>query len=214
MSESHLKNVLIIFVKYPQEGKVKTRLADDLGEERATEIYSYMAETIIKNVSPSGRYRTAIFFDPPERETEIRKWIGGKHGDSFIPQKGNDLGEKISNAFESVFSGGADKAVIIGTDCVEVSEETVKDAFDSLDETDAVIGPAEDGGYYLLGLKSYAPEIFRDIAWSTDRVLDQSIERINERGLSLKLLETLTDIDTVNDLSSYHEYLIEIQENE
>lgn len=203
MPDKVLKNVLIIFVKYPEPGKVKTRIARELGDERAAKIYSHMAGTIIKEVSSSDCYRSVIFFDPPEREKEIKGWIGSG---SFIPQRGNTLGERISNAFGAVFSRGADKAVIIGTDCPDVSQETVEDAFGSLAEKDAVLGPAEDGGYYLLGLRSHAPEIFRDIDWSTDRVLDQSIKRINERRLSLKLLETLTDIDTVNDLSKYHKY--------
>ncbi|MEQ9620104.1 MAG: TIGR04282 family arsenosugar biosynthesis glycosyltransferase [Deltaproteobacteria bacterium] len=199
MHDVSSRNTLIVFAKYPEPGKVKTRLAEDLGAERAAAIYSYMAETVINNVCNTANYWTEIFFDPPEKDKEIRSWLGNTP-DSYLPQQGHTLGEKISNAFRTVFSGVSDRAVIIGTDCVDVSADTVAYAFECLRHHDLVVGPADDGGYYLLGLKSYEPEIFRNIDWSTDQVLKQTIERIKERGLSFFMLETLMDIDTVFDL--------------
>lgn len=199
MNEALQKNVLIIFVKYPEPGKVKTRLAEELGDRKAAEIYSLMAETIIGNVFHSGRYETAIFFDPPGKKDEIKKWIG-KGSERYIPQEGKTLGDRMSNAFGRVFSDGARNAVIIGTDCVDITSETLEEAFGILGETDVVIGPAEDGGYYLLGLNNHEPTLFRDISWSTGLVLDQTVGRIQEAGLSFKLLRTLTDIDTAGDL--------------
>ena len=101
---------------------------------------------------------------------------------------------------EQYFSGVSDRAVIIGTDCLDVSADTVTHAFECLQHNDLVIGPADDGGYYLLGLNSYEPYIFQNINWSTDRVLKQTIGRIKEKGLSFLMLDTLSDIDTVFDL--------------
>jgi len=199
MNEALQKNVLIIFVKYPEPGKVKTRMAEELGEKKAAEIYSLMAETVIGNVAHSESYQTAIFFDPPEKEDEIIKWIGDGSA-VFFPQEGKALGDRMSNAFGRVCSDGARKAVIIGTDCVDVTSETVEEAFYLLVETDVVIGPADDGGYYLLGLNNHQPELFSDIIWSTGLVFDQTVQRIKEAGLSFTLLKTLTDIDTAADL--------------
>ena len=125
MNRALQKNVLIIFVKYPELGKVKTRLAEELGEKKAAEVYSLMAETIIGNVIHSHRYETAIFFDPPDKEDEIIKWIG-EGSAVFFPQQGQALGERMSNAFGRVFSDGARKAVIIGTDCVDVTAGTAE----------------------------------------------------------------------------------------
>ncbi len=201
MTNSTIKNTLIIFLKYPQAGKVKTRLAKDVGNQRAAEIYSEMSKTIVDNVSGSSEYQTAIFFDPPEKENEIRNWIGKKEV-RFSPQRGETLGDKMSNAFKEVFSSESKRVVIIGTDCPDVTSGTIAQALDSLEEVDVVLGPAADGGYYLLGLNNHVPEIFGGIEWSTERVLNQTLERIKEKKLSFELLETLKDIDTLDDFNS------------
>jgi len=196
----NLKHILLIFVKYPEPGKVKTRLARDIGKEKAAKIYRAIAEIVINHVSRSSEHKTTIFFDPPERGTDIEKWLENNRCELF-PQEGNSLGEKMTNAFAKAFSLGAEKAVIIGTDCVEISDEIVSQAFNALQTVDVVLGPAEDGGYYLLGLKKLVPEIFDGIKWSTDLVLDQTLERVREKGLGFRLLKTLRDIDTVSDLN-------------
>ncbi|NIS75616.1 MAG: DUF2064 domain-containing protein [Deltaproteobacteria bacterium] len=208
MHEASSRNTLIVFAKYPEPGKVKTRLAEDIGAERAATIYSYMAETVINNVSNQGNYRTEIFFDPPDKDKEIRSWLGNTP-DSYLPQHGDTLGGRISNAFRTVFSGVSDRAVIIGTDCLDVSADMVRYAFECLENYHSVIGPADDGGYYLLGLNRYEPEIFQNIDWSTDQVLKQTMGRIKEKGLSLFMLDPLTDIDTVFDLGP--EFLTKVQ---
>ncbi|HSE83019.1 MAG TPA: TIGR04282 family arsenosugar biosynthesis glycosyltransferase, partial [Thermodesulfobacteriota bacterium] len=192
-------HTLIIFVKYPEPGKVKTRLAAVIGKEKAAQIYKKMAETVISNVSRSGEYRTVIFFDPPERKKDFEKWIG--NGYMMLPQEGESLGERIIKAFDKAFSLGAERAVIIGTDCVEISDELVSQAFGTLATVDVVLGPAEDGGYYLLGLKKLIHEIFNEINWGTNLVLNQTLEKVKKEGLKFQLLKTLKDIDTVNDLS-------------
>ncbi len=190
---------LIIFVKYPEPGKVKTRLAADIGKEKAAKIYKGMAETVISNVLRSEDYRSVIFFDPPERKSDFERWLGNSH--MLLPQEGQSLGERMVKAFDKVFSFGAERAVIIGTDCVEISNELVSQGFSALKNADIVIGPAEDGGYYLLGLKRPIREIFNKINWGTNLVLNQTLKKARKEGLKFQLLKTLKDIDTVKDLS-------------
>ena len=113
------------------------------------------------------------------------------------------------NAFKHVFINGANRAVIIGTDCIDISEDIVSQAFKMLNLVDVVIGPAEDGGYYLLGLKKLIPEIFFDIDWSTRRVLHQTIKKAKKNSLDFKLLKTLKDIDKSSDLG--HDVILNIR---
>lgn len=202
MNQKTNKNTLIIFLKYPEAGKVKTRLAKDIGIDEAARIYSQMAFKIIDSVVETDSYNTIIFYDPPGKEIEIKDWLGKKEL-QLIAQSGNSLGDRISNAFREVYSQGAEKAVIIGTDCLQVTSETINEAISLLDETDAVIGPAEDGGYYLLGLNIHTPQIFKDISWSTEHVLDQTISNIEENSLTYKKLKTLKDIDIVDDINDH-----------
>jgi len=200
MSRPKLNHTLLIFVKYPEPGGVKTRLAEDLGYEKAAEIYASMAESVIHNLSRSEEYKTVIFFDPPYRKREMENWLGKRY--QLLAQEGNSLGERMANAFDKTFSLGAEKAVIIGTDCLEITEEIISRAFQSLDEMDVVLGPAEDGGYYLLGMKESTSEIFDDITWSSSQVLGQTINKIKTMGLKFSLLKTLRDIDTISDLNN------------
>jgi rSAM/selenodomain-associated transferase 1 len=209
--ETAPNHMLLVFVKYPEPGKVKTRLARDIGKDKAARIYSVMAKTVVHNVSKSREYKTMIFFDPPERKSGFESWLQN-NGHNLFPQKGKSLGEKMANAFSKAFSLGAEKVVIIGTDCVEISDEIISQVFDKLHKVDVVLGPAEDGGYYLLGLKEPIPEIFSDIHWSTNLVLNQTLEKLVEKGLKFKLLKTLRDVDTAGDLNN--ELLFKIQETE
>jgi len=192
-------NTLIIFLKYPEAGKVKTRLAEDIGADKAADLYSSMAMKIIDNTADPENYITTVFYDPPSKLKEIRDWIGEKEV-QFSPQTGKTLGDKISNAFKEVFDNGSDKAVIIGTDCIDVTSDTINHTVDMLNQNDIILGPAEDGGYYLLGLKKHIPQIFEKIDWSTDCVLNQTIEKLNKHKLKYHLLKTLRDIDDVYDL--------------
>lgn len=204
------KQVLIVFLKYPEPGRVKTRLARDIGRRNASLIYSEIAQSVIGKVSKSNEYKTIIFFDPPEKEEEVRRWLKNTNL-TLLPQEGNLLGERMLNAFERAFSLGATSTVIIGTDCMEVSDKTVLEAFRALREVDAVLGPARDGGYYLLGLNRPFPWVFKGIEWSTNLVLSQTIKKLEEKKQRFKLLETLTDVDTIRDLSK--ELLLKVKED-
>ncbi len=198
-------NTLIVFAKLPEPGKVKTRLARDLGDEKAAEIYSDIASDIISRVSKSSKYETFIYYDPPEKKNQIALWLkdcANMDSGHLFPQKGDKLGDRISGAFERVFSSGNKRVVIIGTDCTDVSTNMIEETFLELRDFDAVLGPAQDGGYYLLGLKQFVPELFQDIDWSTELVLEQTISRLDNLGLNYKPLETLRDLDNLNDLNN------------
>lgn len=210
MTRPNPNHILLIFLKYPEPGKVKTRLSQDIGKDKAAEIYSWMAETVVHDLAKSNLHETIIFFDPPERKKEVEDWLNV--GYRLFPQEGKSLGERMTNAFDKTFPLGAEKAIIIGTDCVEISDEIISQAFDALDLVDVVIGPAEDGGYYLLGMTKPTPEIFDDIDWSTELVLNQTLKKIEEQGLRFVLLKKLRDIDTVNQLSN--ELMLKIQKND
>jgi hypothetical protein len=193
--------MLLIFVKYPEPGKVKTRLAKNIGFENAAMFYRKMAEQIIYDLSKLADHRKIVFFDPPERRNDVMRWLKF-NGLSFIAQEGNSLGEKILNAFKHAFSLGADKAVIVGTDCPQITTQTILKAFEKLERSGVVIGPSYDGGYYLLGLRRFIPEIFHDVDWSTNLVFDQTMKKIRDKGLESDCLETFRDVDTVDDLSN------------
>lgn len=200
-------NSVAVFLKYPTPGKVKTRLAKDLGEVRAARIYSAMAKTVIGAVG--GGRSVFGFYDPPSMGKETAEWLGADFTGALLPQRGGSLGERISNAVDDCFSAGSAKVVVIGTDCVDVTGDIIESSFELLDETDIVIGPCEDGGYYLIGMKSSRPEIFDGIEWSTDKVTAQTLEKARELSLKIGMLATLRDIDSADGLDE--EFLRKIE---
>lgn len=216
-----MANALIIFLKYPEPGKVKTRLAKTLGDEKACAVYKSLAEGIIKNISSKNplTYDVHIFFTPADKKNEITEWLKSIVDNNqeakaqYSPQKGSDLGERMSNAFKQIL-GGKDckRGIIIGTDCPEIDATLIENAFGVLKEKDIVIGPCKDGGYYLLGMSRPVPvsfeqgpasDLFVDIDWSTDRVFKQTMEKIRKNKLSCGILKILVDIDTIEDLYHY-----------
>ncbi len=207
-----MENVLIIFLKYPEPGKVKTRLAKDIGDEKACAVYKSLAENVIKNIFTKnpGTYNVHIFFTPADRETEIMTWLKPILDDNqgiktqFRTQEGSNLGKRMSTAFKEILQEkGCKKCIIIGTDCPEIDATLIENAFGVLKEKDVVIGPCRDGGYYLLGMSRPASDLFVDIDWSTDRVFEQTMEKVRKNILSYGILKTLVDIDTMEDLYRY-----------
>ncbi|WP_026952695.1 TIGR04282 family arsenosugar biosynthesis glycosyltransferase [Algoriphagus mannitolivorans] len=184
---------LLIFQKNPELGKVKTRLAATIGNEKALEIYHQLVDLTLKEAIKT-QFEIFIFYSDfiPEQKPSALM--------SFGLQKGDDLGERMKNAFQEVLKFGYKKALIIGTDCPEIKAELVTEAAQILDGNDLVLGPAEDGGYYLLGMNSLQKEIFEQVAWSTESVLKQTLEKAERKGLKVSLLEMLNDIDTAEDL--------------
>lgn len=190
MEENHL----IIFVKNPVLGKVKTRLAAGIGNEKALEIYLQLLELTRKIAEKANCTRHVFYSD----EIENDGWDDDKFNKHV--QEGDDLGERMKNAFEKVFALGAKKAVIIGSDCPQLTSEIVVESFRILNENDVVIGPAEDGGYYLLGMKNLHAFLFENKEWSTDSVFKDTVMDVAKNQLNYGRSPQLSDLDTVQDL--------------
>ncbi|UJH89881.1 TIGR04282 family arsenosugar biosynthesis glycosyltransferase [Antarcticibacterium sp. 1MA-6-2] len=185
--------LLIIFTKNPQLGKVKTRLAKDIGEEAALEIYKFLLLhtfqiTLDLPVDKRVYYSEAI----PEEDIWKKDIFQKKL------QHGEDLGEKMQNAFAEGYKDGYQNIIIIGSDLYELSAEDLSEAFADLQQKDFVVGPAKDGGYYLLGMKQLRPEIFSNKKWSTSTVLPDTLKDLQNENL--KLLAVRNDVDTFEDI--------------
>ena len=191
-------DALIVFVKAPRPGDVKTRLIPALGAEGAAAFYRILAEEEARRTAPqAGDYTRLFFFAPVDAHDAIAAWFPGE---VLVAQQGADLGARMAAAFEESFRRGARRAAIVGTDVPWVSREIVLEAFRALDDHDLALGPAHDGGYYLLALARTCPEIFRGIPWSTPDVLSATVAKAEALGVTVKTLETLTDIDTLEDV--------------
>ena len=189
---------LLVFAKAPRPGTVKTRLARTIGNEQATALYRRMGRQIVANVRPAPA-RMVVCYDPPGGEAEIRHWLGDALHLCW-PQGSGDLGTRMSRMVERAFSD-SDRVVVVGTDTPAVGADTVTRAFAALDTADIVIGPARDGGYYLIGLQGPHPDLFAGIRWSTGSVLAETRKRTDRLGLSVTWLEMEGDIDTADDLT-------------
>jgi rSAM/selenodomain-associated transferase 1 len=200
-----MSNALIIFVKYPEPGKVKTRLTPDLSPGEAAAFHRAIAADIIAAHSDNPDFDTIVFFSPPDRKKDLAGWLGP--GKRFEAQEGADLGEREQNAFTRVLGAGEgfgyDRAVLIGTDCPSLDNEKTERAFALLDAHDIVLGPAEDGGYYLLGLSTPRPELFSGIDWGTPEVLENTIQAAKKAQLDITMLDELYDVDTIDDLRRF-----------
>ena len=195
-------NALIVFLKYPETEKVKTRLGKDIGKQRAMELYRETASFVADSFSGSKNWTTFFFYTPRERKKEVFEWLGDKEA-FFFAQGTGSLGQRMSRAFEKCFSLGFRNVVIIGTDCVMMTEEDLQTAFSLLSGElfEAVLGPATDGGYYLLGLCRKTDAVFQDIQWSTSRVFKETERRMRESGLRHAVMRALSDIDEEIDIS-------------
>jgi hypothetical protein len=191
-------DALIVFVKEPRPGSVKTRFFPALGPEDAADLYRALADEEIRRTRPEpGDYERLFFFAPAAARNAIASWFPGE---TLVPQQGSDLGARMAAAFGEAFRRGARRVAIIGTDVPWVSRVTVLEALSGLEQHDVVLGPSHDGGYYLLALDRPRPELFDGIAWSTPGVLPATLTTANALGLSVRLLEDLSDIDTLEDV--------------
>ena len=187
-------HALIIFVKNLVKGQVKTRLAATLGNEQAMDIY----KKLVIHTHDAVQSFTADKFVFYSTFIEDDIWQNNLFNKEI--QTGSDLGERMKNAFASVFEKGYEKIMIIGTDCPGINDSILKDAVLNLNDSDIVIGPATDGGYYLLGMKKIHSFLFENIEWSTDKVLQQTINLSTLHKLSYFLLPELSDVDEEKDL--------------
>jgi len=185
-------------IKYPDQGRVKTRLAGDIGTERAALICRQMTERVMMQTIPvAGGYERFVFYDPPERVQNFLSWLPHE---KFIAQTGSDVGQRMDNAIRYLLENGAEKAVITGTDIPDLTNRIVMQAFEILDHADVVVGPAHDGGYYLIGMKSPMSELFCNIPWSTRNVFSETVRTLKHAGKSYGVLPVLSDLDTIGDL--------------
>ncbi|MFD2822930.1 TIGR04282 family arsenosugar biosynthesis glycosyltransferase [Lacinutrix iliipiscaria] len=189
------KNLIIIFTRNPELGKVKTRLAQTIGEASALNIYSFLLEHTEKIIRDLACDK-AVYYSEAIQEKDI--WnpkIYQKH-----LQNGTDLGARMSNAFLNAFQNNYEKVMIIGSDLFDLKQKHVTEAFQSLNKRDVVIGPAKDGGYYLLGMKALHAHIFENKTWGTSSVLKDTLKDLHK--IKVHQLETLNDIDTFEDMKN------------
>jgi rSAM/selenodomain-associated transferase 1 len=190
------REVVLVFQKNAILGKVKTRLASGMGELRALEIYRHLIQLTYSAMEdvPVTVWTYFSDFIPETVNTSIEK--------SFV-QEGQDLGERMANAFARSFELGMDKVVLIGTDCPTLQSNHLNEAFEALTHSDLVLGPATDGGYYLIGMNRRADYLFEVITWSTSQVLSETLNVASQHGLTTTLLHELDDIDTQEDWQRY-----------
>ncbi|MCA9396224.1 MAG: TIGR04282 family arsenosugar biosynthesis glycosyltransferase [Candidatus Omnitrophica bacterium] len=195
---------LILFVKYPEAGKVKTRLAGTTGYRCAAQIYSHMSRTVFWRMKHAG-LKTSVAFHPPSAEKSVAGLF--PDAESYVRQSSGDLGQKMKNALRRRRHHSG-KLILIGTDCIDIQPDDCRQAFRELEHKDVVIGPAHDGGYYLLGIKTDLTAnkqimsiLFDDIQWSTADVLLQTIRRLKRFRISHRLLKKKSDLDTADDIN-------------
>lgn len=185
--------LLIVFAKNPELGKVKTRLAKTFGDQAAFDIYLKMMEITHRAISDLANCTIHIYCSNALCD---KYW----NGYTKFLQKGDDLGERMYYAFHHSFNSGFEKVICIGTDLPDITSEIIESGFNALDKADVVFGPAKDGGYYLIAMKRMIPEVFKNKPWSQSTLLNVTTEELDSLHIKWELLETLNDIDTIEDL--------------
>ena len=195
---------ILFFVKAPVRGQVKTRLAAALGEDAALELHRSFALDLLTTIDATG-IPSQVFYTPADARDAVADWLGQHR--TYSPQAGSGLGSRMENAFRSAFAAGAPRAVLIGSDLPDLPGEVFGEAFLALDEHDAVIGPARDGGYYLIGFRkdTFLPGVFPAMAWGTDRVFQETLDRFKAAGSRVRILREWQDVDTAEDLTGLRE---------
>lgn len=198
------KKALIIFTRYPEVGKTKTRLIPAIGAEKATDLHRKMTELSVKtanNLKAKLDVNIYVYFTGGNNDL-MQLWLGENL--LFKTQVEGDLGMKMSSALADSFMSGNQETIIIGTDCPSLNVDILLIAFEQLKNHDLVIGKAEDGGYYLIGLNSSIPELFINIDWGTSKVFQQTINIAQNLNLQVYNLPILRDIDSSEDLQFCH----------
>lgn len=189
------KELLIVFTKNPDKGKVKTRLARSVGENKALSIYQKLLWHTHKVVNDLAMDKCVAYSEYIDQQ-DI--WENDRFQKCL--QSGDSLGSKMHNALEEGFRKSYDRICLIGSDIFELTSSIVEQAFHNLHNHDLVIGPALDGGYYLIGMNHPLPEVFTNIPWGSEKVLDKTLDQANKLSLNIAQLPTLNDIDVVEDI--------------
>jgi uncharacterized protein len=187
---------ILVFAKYPRAGQCKTRLAAGVGETDALRIYRALLRHTLAVVRDTP-FRKVLMVDPPERVAAAADWAPGM--DAYLPQSAGDLGARMEHAVDSGFARGAKKILLLGCDCPQISKDSVVSSFHALNSCDVVLGPTDDGGYYLLGLKEGNPSLFRGIPWSTEKVFEKTLNILKFQTLSYFVQNAFSDVDTLED---------------
>jgi rSAM/selenodomain-associated transferase 1 len=193
-----MKSCLIVFTRYPEPGKTKTRLIPVLGAEGAANLHRQLTETVITQVKELSNVLVEVHFTGGNQQL-MQAWLG--ENITYRQQIEGDLGLRIATAFQTAFNNGMEKVVIIGSDCPTLNSELIAEAFAALYQHELVLGPATDGGYYLIGLKRLIPELFTGINWGSSEVLQQTVKIAENMTLAVSYLTTLSDIDRSEDLA-------------
>jgi hypothetical protein len=195
---------LIIFTRYPEVGKTKTRMIYELGKQGAALLQKNLTEHTLMNLQNLQNINLTIYFSGGNYNL-MQEWLGNNL--NFIEQKEGDLGYKMQAAFADSFNNQNERVVLIGTDCPDLNVNIINDAFSKLKNSDLVLGPAADGGYYLIGLSRYIPELFININWGTSEVFRQTQKIANQLNLKSCNLPLLADVDRPEDLSIWEKYV-------
>ena len=198
---------IIIFQKNAELGKVKTRLAETMGNREALEIYQLLVSYTHQQVQQVPCHKLLYFSEFLEKSPE---WENEAY--SLKIQTTGILGEKMANAFQSEFENGFTQLIIIGTDCPEINPKIIEEAFEKLTKVDVVVGPATDGGYYLLGMNQFIPGLFKDIPWSSEEVLSATKNFLVTNDISFDMLPLLSDVDYQEDWEKVKDKLLKTQE--
>jgi len=195
-----------VFLKAPRPGFVKTRLAESIGADAACAAYRHLVEKVLSNLQDLKAVELRYAPDTQESALEIRPWLRANW--SLRAQTTGTLGDRMAHAIREGLAAGYQGVILIGSDCPAVTRADIETASNALSGgTDLVLGPALDGGYWLIGTKTDCPELFDGIEWSTERVLSQTLAAAARLGFDVKQLRTLNDIDTVEDWEAYRKTL-------
>jgi len=191
---------LIVFTRYPEPGKTKTRMIPALGAEGAARLQRQLTEDTlvqVKELTALSPLSVEVHFSGGTEQL-MQAWLGSDF--VYQPQTEGDLGTRITSAFAASFAAGMTRVVIIGIDCPDLKADLMVQAFEALEQCDVVLGPAEDGGYYLIGLKRMIDSLFVGISWGTSQVRQQTLEIAHKLNLAIAFLPLLNDIDRPEDL--------------
>lgn len=206
VDRSDMSETLIIFSRYPKPGKTKTRLIPALGAEGAAKLQQQMSEHTLdtaKQLLAIRNLKVEVHFTGAS-QAQMAQWLGRDL--QYVAQASGDLGYRMQSAFERAFKLGQQKVVIIGIDCPDLDRQILNSAFNALSDRDLILGSAEDGGYYLIGLSKLVPQLFENIVWGSDRVLEDTTAIAKSLQLNLDYLTTLADVDRPEDLYIWHKY--------
>jgi rSAM/selenodomain-associated transferase 1 len=190
-------SALLIFVRAPELGRVKTRLAAELGAPLALAIHRYLGCRLADEVRRLQHHRVIVHYTGNDGASSVAAWLGNDL--PLRPQVDGNLGERMAVAIGATLAEGASRVVIVGTDCPSLDSAAIEAAFRALGRADVVLGPATDGGYYLIGMSRLYPSLFENIPWSSPETLRVTVERARELELSVAMLEERRDVDTADD---------------